>query len=432
MPSGPASKSSRSKRAVKKATQAKKQAKSKTPPPPSPTDKDDHSSQVNVALGSTNSSPASVSGENCITCKQIVGEDAVAMQCSLCARYTHIACDDHMNIDLYNIMNKYPHNPLLYLCFLCKPKIGERVKLHDFVGRAIGRLDEVINENHKSQEFQMDMMVKAFTARMGTLESLTGGLNESVVSFNDKVDSLSSLVDSCQRAQSNTTSDQTQVEQQADSNNPNPRIGNNDSIRPGPPPPLMSLDRPPHDWLPPPPLNYNQMSFQSQIPPNIQNRPPYRGPPLARVNRNHQEPNIESSIVIYGLRTDVNPCELVQSLANECDIPCHDIIGIKQLPTSRHRPPVAVTCSSKAVKWHMLKHVNATSAHIYAKPYLSDVDRKYDQELVRLLKELRRKNAGLELKIRRGEIHNIVNGTSTPFCTLLKRNQPAQNTQNSF
>ena len=98
----------------------------------------------------------------------------------------------------------------------------------------------------------------------------------------------------------------------------------------------MSLDRPPHDWLPPPPLNYNQMPFQSQIPPNIQNKAPYSGLPLAQVKRIRKESYIESSIVIYGLRTDVNPCELVQSLANECDIPCYDIIGVKQLPTSRH------------------------------------------------------------------------------------------------
>ena len=453
----------------KKTGQSKKKQKTSTVSPPRT---DTGTVPVSPAENSMQSqhyhhvSPTPSIGDNCLTCRQPVDEDAVAMQCSICGRFIHLSCDDNMNHELYTMMNKYPSNPLLYPCFLCKPKIGERVQLQDFVGKAISRLDSVIGENHKSQEFQMDMLVKAVTARIGALESLTSDVGDSVGAFNDKIQSLTdhvsrnmntnleavddkirTLTSVVDRFQSSLpihpapTADQTnQASQTLEPNRSNNSVNQNSA----PPPSLMSLQQqpgwypltqhgnqiqnPPNHFRPPPiPPPMSNMPPYSHMPPNYTR---YRGPPLANINH-PQPPNPETSLVLYNIRNDKPPNEIVADIANECEIPLSEITGVKQLPTTRALPPIAVTLSSKASKWCMIKLVN-TYNDVYAKPFLSAEERKQDQKLVRLLKQLRRKNPENLLKIKRGEIHIVDGATTTPFCALMKPKPPTEQTTDSF
>ena len=395
-----------------------------------------HASNVSsVGLHLSKNASANV---NCLVCHLPVLE--LATQCDRCKSYVHIDCDPKMNHEIYNVLAKYPDNTLIYFCTSCQPKIYEYANVELYLDQALKRLDNVINETHAAQEFQMDLMVKAFTARVGSLESISSDLREQQSTFIERMAQMEAIIH--QLAQPNpihnqalrTTTFDPSIQprdQGATTDEPHDRLNTNQN------PVNQSTNHSTQASVPtdsqtpqlgtPPNIHYmwsaiSMMSHQYPLPPEIPNSSPmrphatqnsnhvrYQGPPLTRQTfKPPDPPNPETSIVVYNIPTNCHPYQAISELATECHMIPSDIVSVQRLPTSRANPPVAVTCSDTGTKWFFMRKINTKESPTYAKPFLSDEERRKDRLLVSTLKSIREHNPGHTFKISRGKIYEVV------------------------
>ena len=142
-------------------------------------------------------SPSSVCSieSPCVKCgKEVVDK---ATNCDRCKRYTHISCDENMNEDIYEILAKFPSNPLIYLCSECRPKFSGDVNHERYIDCAMSKLDQALKESHSSTEFQLDLLVQAVTSRLGNLESKTTDVSCQISDLNNRVHQSLKSVHQC-------------------------------------------------------------------------------------------------------------------------------------------------------------------------------------------------------------------------------------------
>ena len=430
---------------AKTSTKLKKKPASASPQPGkhdsnrASTPENDHSvSHVNSTMQSSKHSSCDAS---CIICHLPVL--TLATQCDRCKSYTHIECDANMNRELHDVLDKYPDNPLIYFCSICKPKIYEYSSVEKYLDRALKRLDTVVHDTNAAQEFQLDLMVKAFTARVGSLESISSDLREQQSVVIERMEHLESLINHATRpntqAQGAST---THASNRSDNLATNPTSSliqasaeaNHDAIdqtinhsthanissdampsssnQLGTPPNIhfmrSALSQLSHcQQLPSLTQNQNHMRYQG--PPSNQNHMRYQGPPLTRQTfKPPDPPNPETSIVVYNIPTSSHPYQVIAELASECSMMPSDIVSVQRLPTSRSNPPIAVTCSDSGTKWYLLRNINKKENQMYAKPFLTEDDRRKDRQLVVTLKSVRDHNPGHKFKISKGKICELI------------------------
>ena len=450
-------------------------------------------------------SPSSVYSVECpcVKCHQEVVNKAV--KCDKCKRYTHLACDGEMNEEIYGIIDKYPNNPLIYLCALCRPKFAGDVNHERYIDTAMSKLDRALKESHSGIEFQIDLLVNAVTSRMGSLENQTREVGNNMSDLNNRVHELCEKITrpTMSHVQKSTHTQGAQTDQaeynhphQSQSDRPLPQSENPPTQQtrnhrntalypllapsaqyPMPQPQNQFTDRPTFANSTPPNIRFmrdrlggtNHTNFQNtqtpqEMPPNIQymretiqnnslppqfgsypppgnsgyppqihtswaeqaswpplpgREPPrqnqaqsamsnYRGPPLFQQRRSDDNPPDPSvSLVVFGIDMLARADQTISDFANQCEVPLSCIQTIRRLPSSRARPPILVTCSDIGSKWRLLRFIN-TVDNVYAKPYLTEENRRKDRVLVSHLRDLRQRNPSEVFKIYRGEIYQEI------------------------
>ena len=109
----------------------------------------------------------------CVTCDATVQEKQKSIVCDLCEKYTHLGCDSKIPIELYDSLNKYPDNPLIYLCKSCKPLVlppGEKL---DAISKKIeDACKSKIRSIRSEQDAPMDFLVTKSNNIEDSLQSL--------------------------------------------------------------------------------------------------------------------------------------------------------------------------------------------------------------------------------------------------------------------
>lgn len=368
-----------------------------------------------IIQAAASSSPVNSSNSSlCITCKLVVEECELAMECDLCHRYTHVKCDDNMCDEIYSVLAKHPNNSLLYLCSLCEPKLKSSTHHQKFIDQAVTRLEKVSNESHQCLEFQMDILVKSVSSQVGNLCSTVDGINTHLSSLEATMLSKTTLEDQTSGKNQNSPKASTYPPNKPDQEMMNiksktPMNATPDVSRPPPnvanaPPYLL-----PHLSQTPPNIRHMRLVLGHPSPiRQIQNAPVYRGPPLFNLNpRKPKPPDPDKSLVVYNIPSSWHPFRAASKLAADCDVYDWQIVSVQALPTSRSNPPIAITCKEVGTKWHMIKEINKINS-IYAKPFLAEDERKADQELVRKLRATRQKHKDKTFKIHRGQMYEVI------------------------
>ena len=105
---------------------------------------------------------ASTNGEaRCVKCLDAVKAKQDSMACDSCERFTHLSCDDKIPKPLYDMLNQYPDNTLVYFCGKCKPLLLPSADKADILSKKIeDACKQKIRNIREEQNRPLDFLVK--------------------------------------------------------------------------------------------------------------------------------------------------------------------------------------------------------------------------------------------------------------------------------
>lgn len=373
----------------------------------------------------------------CTTCSIHVGDED-SLPCDFCGRYTHLSCDQDMNRDLYDALNKHQPNPLLYFCIECKPMLVpkqsknlwagflERVskciesdkgyeplatKIMDRMSLKIEHLDDLVREHNRSFENSREELNQMLSTYRDNMCDTRNTLDTAVHNHNNSLMSSSAALAKTKAALSEVSTEITNRLNQIQTNNqqpPMPPIPPPQTNRPPPPPPLIT----PHQYAhvaAPGAQNYGGLRPMLYNGPPMQNRPPPSKP----------TPDPETTLVVYN--ADYRNIRIaVEDLMLKCNIYQYEVKYADVLTKTndnRQSKPIFIRCDQARTKWNFIRDINklrqTSPAYkdIYARPFLSNEDLRADRNLYRKLIDIRKRHSDRTFKIYKGDIYEKTDET---------------------
>lgn len=330
----------------------------------------------------------------CPTCLNTVSESQSSMQCDMCQSFTHLRCDEKMPKAIYDILNQYSDNPLIYLCVKCQPKhsnilahaklesIEDQIKklssekkvIIDNLSVCDRKIDDITSRlSEQNSKLSLELNQR-FTANNGKIDDLFDKISSQVSDITKEIKSLLSAADvkSDSLAEQFNTLDSTVKSLDAKFHDVNPTLGTKTwaDIAGGP----------------------KALSQETKI------------------TTDHRSQDIYScSLVVYQIPKMIEDLYVAHQLASVACINKRDIVRVSRLGANHQTcPPLMIQCSTREIRWALIKSINQRKTHgSYARPHLNPDELKKDRELVRKLADSRRLNPGKILKIYRGRIIEV-------------------------
>ena len=124
--------------------------------------------------------------EVCKICLQPVKQKQDSIMCDSCEQYTHRECENSLPKSLYDLLNEFPDNPLMYLCKICKPNVvANQHKVLEAIVKPIeatcsNHIEHMKSEQSKSLDFLVTKTNKLDDA-MQSLKLLTAELRSNII-----------------------------------------------------------------------------------------------------------------------------------------------------------------------------------------------------------------------------------------------------------
>lgn len=342
----------------------------------------------------------------CVTCNIDVGEES-SLPCDFCSKYTHLKCEELMNNELCDALNKHQPNPLLYLCTECRPMlIPEQSKniWAGFLERVIKAVstatereplaDKIMNKMSTKIEHLDDMIREHRTAVRDMRNDIeivasrhSDSLAENSAALNETKEALNEV---CSQFMAKTNSIPTQCQRPYPHPQPAPRQSRTTYSH------IVSTHTP---------------NYQSDI-----NQPRmYSGPPMqARKEPRPPPPEPENTLVVYNTEKDFHTKDIVEDLMLRCNIYQYEVLNADKMSKSsdnRSYKPIFIRCDTSRTKWSFMRQINELRRTnpdyrlIYARPYLDGEALRADRNLYRKLVDIRNRHSDRIFKIYRGDIY---------------------------
>lgn len=401
----------------------------------------------------------------CMSCAKIVEKDDRGIPCSFCDLYIHTSCDGKISDELYDMLNRFPDNSLLYLCPKCQPILppnkdqalmGIMKKLEQMLDERPERpklSDQILNTlSDKIRE--LDRMVSDHSQLMSSLVSDMTTLKQDLKQTSDNMKAHEPRTRSRERQLASHQSPNTPRQQShSEALAPPPREAYKQSW-PNPPTGHMLYQRSnpyhpnqpmfQHHSLPnlqPDPHRIRNRPYENSAPPwpshnyppspkpwpSIPSRPYQRQPqkPPESQTNGKPSPDPKTSLVIYNIGRENNINEVIDRLLFLCKIYSTEIANAERMPGDPSRnTPIVITCYTPRLKWYFLKEVNQLRHNVetaeeyktvFARPYLDADALKQDRLLVREITYLRNKYQTRNFKIIKGEIQERIGSHYAKF-----------------
>lgn len=366
----------------------------------------------------TTGKPSKKPRHMCPPCKKLVSDSNDSMLCDKCHSYTHLKCESKISKELYEALNKYPDNPLLYLCGACREtspvdSLSCRSNGQELSDKVAGLRESLESANKKVTE-RLDSLTVGVSKILDVSET-TKNISDQLAPqsyFVSKFDSIQEQVDSLKDISETTKNISDQLAPQSYF------VSKFDGMQ-------DQVDS----------LKELCSSMQTIITKStgLQSSGKMAGLfsksslPIQQAIETEPRP-VEVSLVVYNIPNTIPAGAAVQQLAARCNFPKKDIIAVNRFQSRADASAVEVQCVDEKAKWKFLKRLNEYKIEgTFARLYLCSEDRVKDRQLVSTLRRLRRENPHKYLKIHKGCIVEEFDELQDQYVVFLNESSPGTN-----